>query len=257
MIIEKNPQNKITRYNLCKHDSIFEIKIPSKRRKWMDDTNYHAYKCLPLNAANSFGWEILNPIKFDATWNGDLGHGGETIRFNFHPENEKEEKFLKENGISSHFGNGIITFSGLNFILRTNKGSNILVKGPTNLFKANAAALEAIIESDWLPYTFTLNWKIIKPNETVFFEKGEPIANFFPIPRGYIESFETEEIKLKEEDELHKEHEKWTNKREENKDKEHNYYMRGIENVDQNKYFEEHQKFIVGCPFKKMKDGVK
>lgn len=249
--------NYVYKCNLFDQKSLYAIELPSKKRKWMDDTNYHAYKCLPLNAANSFGWEILNPIKFDATWNGDLSYGGETIRFNFQPENEKEEIFLKQDGISSHFGNGIITFSGLNFILKTNLGCNILIKGPTNLFKYNAAALEAIMETDWLPYTFTLNWKIIKPNETVFFEKGEPIANFFPIPRGYIESFSAEEIKLKEDDELSIENKKWANKREESKNGQHNYYMRGIENVDQNKRFEQHQKFITGCPFKKIQDELK
>ena len=224
----------------------------------MDETNYHAYKCLPLNAANGFGWEILNPIKFDATWNGDLGYGGDTIRFNFHPESAEEERLVKNNEISSHFGNGIITFSSLNFILRTSKGTNVFIKGPTNRFKPNAQALEAIIEADWLPYTFTLNWKIVKPNETVFFEKNEPIANFFPIPRGYIESFDAEEMKLQESDELYREHKQWVDKRAEiieQPSQQHNYYMRGIEDIDQNKPFEQHQKFIQGCPFRRKNNG--
>jgi hypothetical protein len=249
--------NFIKKCFLPLYKSFYKVELPSKTRIWMDETNYHAYKCLPLNVANRFGWEILNPIKFDAIWNGDKGFGEETIKFNFYPENEEENNLVKENTISSHFGNGIITFSGLNFILQTNKDTNIFVKGPTNHFKYNAQALEAIIETDWLPYTFTLNWKIIKPNEIVKFEKNEPIATFFPIPRGYIESFKTEEIQLTEKDDLFQEHEKWVFKRQElnkTEKEEHSYYMRGIKNIKENKIFENHQKFISGCPFKKLKE---
>lgn len=233
------------------NDNMYSIELPSKKRKWMDETYYHAYKCLPLNAANGFGWEILNPIKFNATWNGDLDYGNDSISFNFYPENIEEENFVKSKKISSHFGNGIITFSSLNFILRTNKDINIFIKTPTNHFKSNAQALEAIIEADWLPYTFTINWKIIKPNETVFFEKNEPIANFFPIPRGYIESFDTQEIKLEENDELYIEHKKWAEQRRIGNGAPNNFYMRGIEKIEENKVFEKHQKFIQGCPFRK------
>ena len=32
----------------------------------------HAYRCLPLNIANSHGWEILSPCAFEVAWRGGM-----------------------------------------------------------------------------------------------------------------------------------------------------------------------------------------
>jgi hypothetical protein len=93
----------------------------------------------------------------------------------------------------------------------------------------------------------------------VHFYKDEPLATFFPIPRGYIESFKTENIQLNEKDSLYEEHQKWVSKREElseTQKQEHNYYMRGIEKIDENKVFKTHQRIISGCPFKNTKESL-
>ena len=231
--------------------ALYDIQLPSKKREWMDCNRSHAYKCLPLVVANGFGWDILNPVAFDATWNGSLTHGGETIKFNFYPESEDENNFVNGKNISSHFGNGIITFSGLNFIIRTTKGNNIFLKGPTNNFKHGAHALEAIMESDWLPYTFTLNWKITAPDTLVKFEKGESLACIFPFPRNYLESFEAVEIIGDENSEFNKEHRLWADKRSQMSGKQHLLYAKGIEKSEDQTTFPDHQKYIRGCPFAK------
>ena len=243
---------------------LYDIALPSRRRGWMDVNNGHAYKCMPLSVANGFGWEILNPVRFDAIWNGCIGSKN-AIKFNYYPENDEERNYINGGGIKSHFGNGIITFSHLDFILRTTAGHNIFLKGPTNHFKHGAQALEAIIESDWLPYTFTLNWKITRKNSAVYFEKGEPLACLFPFPRNYLESFEAMEVKGEKDSDFSKEFAHWSQKRrelhnEERKDgksREHFYYNRGIENAKMNEKFAEHQKSIIGCPFAKMFGGGK
>lgn len=234
--------------------SMYALRLPTKRRDWMDNNSGHAYKCLPLSVANGFGWEIVNPVSFDAVWDGSLGHGGQTIKFNFYPETEEERKFVATNHISSHFGSGIITFSGLNFIIRTSKDHNVFLKGPTNHFKHGAQALEAIMESDWLPYTFTLNWKITAPNLLVKFLKGEPLGCLFPFPRNYLESFQAIEVLGEKESELNKEHESWAEKRRNSQGKTHLLYVKGVQNVHQEEkqMFEAHQKTIRGCPFSKM-----
>jgi hypothetical protein len=226
--------------------SLYKVELPSRRRNWMDLDNGHAYRCLPLSVANGFGWDILNPIKFEAIWNGDPGIK-DAILFNFYPQNKEEEDFIKDNSIGSHFGNGIITWSALNFVLKTTSGHNIFIKAPTNHFKHGARSLEAIIESDWLPYPFTLNWKITKKHVTIKFEKDEPIACFFPIPRYYLESFDTDTVTGETESKFNKEMSIWASKRGELTYNE--FYSRGLEDSENKKVFEDHQRAIRGCPF--------
>lgn len=244
--------NYLHKLNFKDGIDLLKIDLPSRKREWMDENGGHAYKCLPLSVANGFGWHILCPISFDAVWDGNSRHEN-SIKFNFYPEKTKEHDYLiKYNLVSSHFGAGIITFSGMNYILRTSPGHNIFLKGPTNYFKHGAQALEAIIETDWIPYNFTLNWKITKPNEKVEFKIGEPIGTFFPIPRNYIEKFDPAEKVLSPDDPLIIEHQKWVEGRKKSYegDKAMGYYTRGIENVDENKVFKNHQRSIIACPFK-------
>ena len=50
-------------------------------RAWMDSINdNHAYRCLPLNIANSHGWEILSPCAFEATWSGGKSASAISLR---------------------------------------------------------------------------------------------------------------------------------------------------------------------------------
>lgn len=250
---------KITKWILPDQKrTLYKVVIPEKKREWMDVNNGHAYKCLPLNIANGYGWEILNPVKFDATWSGSLDPHGQ-IKFNFYPENEDEKSFADNNYISSHFGNGIITFSCLNFIFRTTEGHNLFIKCPTNHFKHGAHTLEAIVETDWLPYTFTLNWKITKANETVYFEKNEPIACAFPIPRGYLESFDAVEYVGDKSSEFSRQHDFWANKRNElktQKNRDHAFYIKGLQDVENKKVYESHQKTIRASEFRILEGEV-
>lgn len=40
-------------------------------RKWMDSfPSQHAYRCLPLSIANSYGWHALCPVPVEIEWNG-------------------------------------------------------------------------------------------------------------------------------------------------------------------------------------------
>jgi len=75
------------------------------------------------------------------------------------------------------------------FLFRTPPGWNIFVSGPFNRPKQNAYPLTGIIETDWLPYPFTMNWQIMSPG-TVRFEKGEPFCTIMPIPKHYIEGWD-------------------------------------------------------------------
>jgi hypothetical protein len=84
--------------------------------------------------------------------------------------------------IKSQFGAGIVTFSPP-WLFRTPHGWDLYVKGPSNRWKANCVPLEGVIETWWLNYTFTVNWKLIEPG-TVFFAQGESLGQLVPVPHA-------------------------------------------------------------------------
>jgi hypothetical protein len=221
------------------------IDLPNKKRQWMDNTaNSFAYRCLPLTVANGYGWSILNPSKFTAIWDGGMDINSVKI-------NEPN----KWNFVQSHFGSGIITFN-LGFLFRTDEGINLYAKGPANNPKRGISALEGIIETDWLPYIFTMNWKITEPNYEVVFEKDEPICTFFPIKRGFLEEHNAEIRDISENLTLKEQMDKWGSHRTENakkclmnktEDIGIRHYLRG-ENASGEKT-KEHQVNIKAKPF--------
>jgi hypothetical protein len=160
---------------------------PSKR-DWMDATpDAFAYRCLPLTIANSHGWEVINPLGFSATWNGGTDKAAIVIE---HDDDAPvpSTAYVKP---MSHFGSGVLTFE-LPFLIKTPPGWSVMVTGPVNRPKDAIAALTGVIETDWSPYTFTMNWLFTRKNTTVRFEPGEPIAHLFPVRRGQLERVEPE-----------------------------------------------------------------
>jgi len=160
---------------------------PSKR-DWMDATpEAYAYRCLPLAIANSHGWEVVNPIAFEAEWSGKIDKDSIAIEV----DDSAPIPTTSHVKPMSHFGSGIITFE-LPFMLRTPPGWNVMVSGPINRPKDGIAALSGVIETDWSPYTFTMNWMFTRPGCRVRFEAGEPIAHIMPMRRGQLEKFDPE-----------------------------------------------------------------
>ena len=43
---------------------VFKIVPGDPKRKWMDETKGNAYRCVPLNVVNQYGWTVLSPIDF-------------------------------------------------------------------------------------------------------------------------------------------------------------------------------------------------
>ncbi|MBT8099503.1 MAG: hypothetical protein KJO82_07115, partial [Gammaproteobacteria bacterium] len=141
---------EITAYEVVENPP--PIRTANRRREWMDDTqDRFAYRCLPLSIANQTGWEILSPAGFTARWNGKDGLDAISLKFDEAPSPL----------IGSHFGHGVLTFN-LGYLFRTTKAHNLWVKGPTNQFKDGIAALEGLIETDWTPFTFTMNWQFTR-----------------------------------------------------------------------------------------------
>jgi hypothetical protein len=176
------------------------------QRDWMNNTPHrYAYRCLPLTIANQTGWWIRNPVGFEATWRGATHPG--TIDFYFDAAGE-----VWTHWINSQFGEGIITWN-TPFLFRTRpEGSRLLVCGPTNYFKTNAHPLTALIESDWMTMSFTMNYKIAIPHFPVRFEAGEPLFQVIPLASNVCADLETATVtyqKLSDDPDVSRAYHEW------------------------------------------------
>jgi uncharacterized protein DUF6065 len=181
-----------------------EIRPAPVDRDWMDRTNQRfAYRCLPLNIANAYGWEILCPSGFVSVWNGDDDLAAISIVSDLDTPAPAV----------SHFGHGVLTFH-LPCLFRTEPGFDLMVQGPINRPKDAIAALCGVIETDWSPYSFTMNWIFTRPGTPIRFEKGEPFCHIFPFRRGDIDAVAPEIRALSSDPILKAQHDTWTASRE-------------------------------------------
>ncbi len=168
-------------------------------RVWMDATpGRFANRCLPMLIANQSGWLLLNPSPVLLTWDGSRAVSGVTVR-------------ALSDGASpavSHFGQGIVTWH-VPYLFRTPPGWNLLVRGPSNCPKDGIYALEGVVETDWAPETFTMNWQLTRPGLEVRFEEGEPYAMLVPQRRGDLEDFNPVLRRLSEAGDAAAEHRVW------------------------------------------------
>lgn len=170
-------EKTITAYSI-KDEAVphWPIRQARKKREWMETNNRHAYRCLPLVVANHAGWVIDSPATFTATWDGDTGYenAATSIKLDFAPDTPA----IARADIVSDFGNGILTFN-VPYLFQTPPDMGLEVRGVPNRWKDGAVALDGFVETDWLPFPFTMNWRLTRPNLPVQFEKGEPICYFF------------------------------------------------------------------------------
>lgn len=241
----------------------FDIVPATVGREWMDKTpERFAYRCLPLTMANTLGWTIRTKFPFMVYWDGTDHLNGITVAF---PDSDSTDIPHLKKRIGSHFGSGIITFN-VPWHFRTSRGHNLLVTGPFNQYKHGISPLTGVVETDWLPFTFTMNWKFTEAMQMIRFDAGDVICQFFPYPRGYPEKFTALSDQLASNSGIFSEYKKWGNSRNEFnkrlkdphdsgvtlKDWQKNYF-RG-EHKDGTK-FEDHQTKFSVCPFKRLPKG--
>jgi hypothetical protein len=189
---------KLTAYGLPRKP--FAIRPAPHERDWMDATSQrYAYRCLPLNIANAHGWELLCTQGFSAWWNGKPGLDAITIT----PDVAGEVPAI------SHFGHGIVTFH-VNAVFRTEPGYDLMVQGPINRPKDAIAPLSGVVETDWTPFTFTMNWQFTRANTVIRFEPGEVFCHLYPIKRGDIERFDPEFRAIEDDPDLYAEFKAWS-----------------------------------------------
>ncbi len=178
------------------------IRAASSRRQWMDETpDSFAYRCLPLNIANAHGWEVLSPCGFEAEWNGGAAVDDVVIRL--------------DPGADAHqapvaiFGQGVLTFH-IHGLFRTSPGYGLWVGGPPNAGKDAIAPLSGVIETDWSPYTFTMNWRFTRAGHPIRFEENEPFCFLFPLDRGLVEQIRPTIAPLEDAPDLKRQFEAWS-----------------------------------------------
>jgi len=198
--------NKITFYRNQRNKLIpgWNVRSASPKRTWMDEYK-HMYRCLPMTIANQNGWVIECPCDISAVWFG--GQDKRSMHFWLDPEYNVSNQWVK-----CHFVGGVITFE-FDFLVKTNEKVNMLVRGAPNFFIDGAHPLEGVVETDWLNYTFTMNWRVTEINKIVKFKKGDPICFIQPIPHNYAETFDFEIKHLDENPELYEKFHTYNNSR--------------------------------------------
>lgn len=187
------------------HDTGPEIVPGVQRRAWMDAfEDRHPYRCLPLNIANSSGWEILCPNGLTIEWDGGLME--ENIKLTADEEWPPVNTFA-----DSHFRRGIVTFH-TGHLFRTDPGWSLMAMGPPNEPKDGIYPLTGIIETDWLPFPFTMNWQMTRPGK-VRFEKGEPFCFVTLVQDKLLEQVQPTLRQMSSNDKLKKEYETWRDSR--------------------------------------------
>lgn len=143
--------------------------VPGRpNRAWMDRfAERHPYRCLPLSMANTSGWELLCPVSFTAEWNGGIHQ--QDIKLT--PDHPHPDFHLLA---SSHFSHGVLTFHS-GYLFRTPPGWSMWVGGPPNHVKDGIQPLAGVVETDWLPFPFTMNWIFTRPGR-VRWKRDEPFC---------------------------------------------------------------------------------
>ena len=180
--------------------------VPGRpQRDWMDAfPDRHPYRCLPLTMANTTGWEILCPIDLKIVWNGGPREYDISLFTTGDPR-------AITSFADSHFRRGIVTFH-TGHLFRTPPGWGLMTMGAPNHFKDGIAPLTGLVETDWLPFPFTMNWQMTRPGE-VTFKKGEPFCFIMPFEHGKTEEIQPERKLLRTEPELEKDFHAWSQSR--------------------------------------------
>jgi len=187
------------------HENAPEIVPARPERMWMDRTpNRFAYRCTPITMANTTGWELLCPHHVALTWTG----GGATLDIGIV---ETGKAAGSAPLVQSHFGNGIATFMP-GHVFRTDPDWALWCRGSPNMCKDGLTPLEGLVETEWLPFTFTMNWRFTRPG-TVEFRRGEPFCFVTPVPHVAMEAIRPRVMPLAADPQLAADHAAWKGSR--------------------------------------------
>lgn len=172
-------------------------------RQWMDDFgDRHPYRCLPLVIANTTGWELQSPFSFTAWWTGGPQKEDIQVRSDDDTPTETIARFA-----TSHFTKGVLTFH-TGYLFRTEPGWDMWVGGSPNHVKDGIQALSGIVETDWLPFPFTMNWHFTRPGY-VSWKKGEPFCFIMPVAHHALDAIQPVVKSIHSDPELMRQYDAW------------------------------------------------
>jgi hypothetical protein len=84
--------------------------------------------------------------------------------------------------------------------------------GPPNHIKDGIQALAGLVETDWLPFPFTMNWLFTRPG-TVRFEKGEPFCFIMLMQDKVMDNVQPVIRSMNSNTDLRRQYDVWAEKR--------------------------------------------
>jgi len=192
---------KITAYTVTTNP--LQLIPASPKREWMDNSNTkYAYRCLPLSIANSYGWDIISPVDFTVQWDGRQAPDAVKV-FCDNPGNNMIPTTL--------FGEGTFTVH-TGYVFKTEYPYAVYVTGPVNEPKHGVIPLSGIVETHWLPFSFTINWKLTSPG-VVNFRKGDVLCHIFPVNLEVFDNMQPEIKLISNDSEFEKLYNEWATTR--------------------------------------------
>lgn len=171
----------------------------ARHKEWWQNnykTKNHAHHCLPLAMANSLGYYILSPARFNVTWDGD-------VQQDAHIE-ILEGDLLGQ--VDSHATHGGFTVQPGFIPMTSRAGDFIFIKGVPNQRGQPFHCMEALIEAWWNPAPFGLVF-LLNQAGTFTIEKAEPLAQMF------VYRMEGGSAAIRVVDRVPDEYDAWTRKR--------------------------------------------
>ncbi len=160
----------------------------SRLRNWWEEdrkTKNHARFCLPMLAANSYGFYLLSPADITITWDGSIESDATVV----------VDNACSHAAVTTHSSHASFTIQ-TQFIPRTPEGVFTYIKPIPNL-RLPFQPLEGLMETWWLVANFGLVTLVTQPG-THFIKRGDPIAhmifvgskihNYEIFHAGYVDS---------------------------------------------------------------------
>lgn len=190
---------KIEAYRL--HNNVMRLDPATPSRDWMDKAiNKNPYRCLPLVMANTYGWQIISSSEFTAEWDGGP-----------YPNSIKIENISGINFPTSHFGEGVLTWH-TGYIFKTEYPYGLYVCGSPNQPIHNIICLSGIVETHWLPFPFTMNWRFTAPGKIKIL-KDTVIAHIYPIQLDIFSDIQAEIKNISDNPQLNIAYKEWSRSR--------------------------------------------